>query len=115
MTRIESGRDREWDGGRRGPAGRTPDVTNATNMLLTAHRSPLTAHRSPLTARCPLLVTRVPVDRPASAGVGAMARGDRRARRRLPRPCGVARCRPRGLRRLTDRTARRCASPRSRT
>ncbi|NAW77194.1 enoyl-CoA hydratase [Burkholderia pseudomallei] len=115
VTRIESGRDREWDGGRRGPAGRTPDVTNATNMLLTAHRSPLTAHRSPLTARCPLLVTRVPVDRPASAGVGAMARGDRRARRRLPRPCGVARCRPRGLRRLTDRTARRCASPRSRT
>ncbi|MHA7188561.1 hypothetical protein ACX84Q_35060, partial [Burkholderia pseudomallei] len=49
MTRIESGRDREWDGGRRGPAGRTPDVTNATNMLLTAHRSPLAV-------RCSLLV-----------------------------------------------------------
>ncbi|KGC54277.1 putative enoyl-CoA hydratase/carnithine racemase [Burkholderia pseudomallei] len=39
VTRIESGRDREWDGGRRGPAGRTPDVTNATNLLLTVHRS----------------------------------------------------------------------------
>ncbi|EBA46249.1 enoyl-CoA hydratase/carnithine racemase [Burkholderia pseudomallei 305] len=51
VTRIESGRDREWDGGRRGPAGRTPDVTNATNMLLTAHRSPLTAHRSLSVAR----------------------------------------------------------------
>ncbi|QBP55152.1 enoyl-CoA hydratase [Burkholderia pseudomallei] len=54
VTRIESGRDREWDGARRGPAGRTPDVTNATNMSLTAHRSPLaplTAHRSLSVAR----------------------------------------------------------------
>ncbi|QBI40056.1 hypothetical protein E2R25_09565 [Burkholderia pseudomallei] len=100
----------------RADAGRDErDEHVAHRSPLTAHRSPLTAHRSPLTARCPLLVTRVPVDRPASAGVGAMARGDRRARRQLPRPCGVARCRPRGLRRLTDRTARRCASPRSRT
>ncbi|PNX30178.1 enoyl-CoA hydratase [Burkholderia sp. 117] len=66
VTRIESGRDREWDGGRRGPAGRTPDVTNATNMLLTAHRSPLTAHRSPLTAHRSLSVARYSCTRRSS-------------------------------------------------
>ncbi|QCU48508.1 hypothetical protein FFM54_00635 [Burkholderia pseudomallei] len=99
----------------RADAGRDErDEHVAHRSPLTAHRSPLTAHRPPLTAHRSLSVARYSCTR-RSSRVGAMARGDRRARRQLPRPCGVARCRPRGLRRLTDRTARRCASPRSRT